>query len=225
MTYFPQNSWQNFLQAEFNKTYFNEITQHLLNASQQNITIYPPDNERYSAYHLTPLDQVKVVILGQDPYHGPHQANGLAFSVHPDVKIPPSLRNIYKELEQDIEGFKAPQHGCLINWAKQGVFLLNTSLTVEASKAGSHAHIGWQTLTDATIQIINQQCKHIVFILWGSHAQKKITLIDETKHCIITSAHPSPLSAYRGFFGSKPFSQANRYLIQHQHKPIDWKNL
>lgn len=215
------NSWQPLFDIEQQKPYFQNLMQFLNNCQSQ--LIYPPYNERYSAYELTPLDQVKVVILGQDPYHGPNQANGLAFSVHQGIAIPPSLRNIYKELADDIEGFTIPAHGSLEEWAKQGVFLLNTSLSVEAAKAGSHAKIGWQHLTDATIQAINEHCEHVVFILWGSHAQKKIPLIDESKHCIITSAHPSPLSAYRGFFGSKPFSKTNQYLLAHGKAEIDWQ--
>ncbi|OYQ70467.1 uracil-DNA glycosylase [Wohlfahrtiimonas chitiniclastica] len=219
------HSWQPFLQSEGKKPYCQHIYAYLnaeLNAGK---TIYPTEAERYSAYQLTPPDQVKVVILGQDPYHGPNQANGLAFSVHHGIKVPPSLRNIYQELSTDIEGFMPPAHGSLINWAKQGVFLLNTSLSVEAAKAASHAHIGWQQLTDETIRMINQNCEHVVFILWGSHAQKKRTLIDESKHCVIASVHPSPLSAYRGFFGSRPFSKANAYLIAHGKTPIDWADL
>lgn len=215
--------WKAFLQAEAQKPYFQSIYDHLKQASSNNITVFPQDNERYMAYKLTPLNKIKVVILGQDPYHGPNQANGLAFSVHQNMPIPPSLRNIYKELADDIEGFQIPNHGSLIEWAEQGVFLLNTSLSVEAFKAGSHSNIGWQHLTDATIREISEQCNNVVFILWGSHAQKKIPLINQSKHHIITSVHPSPLSAYRGFFGSKPFSKTNEYLIAHNQPPIDWQ--
>lgn len=219
---FP-TSWQSFLDTETEKPYFSSITQYLTETAHSNITVYPPDNERFAAYELTPLHTIKVVILGQDPYHGPNQANGLAFSVHKNIPIPPSLRNIYKELADDIPNFITPHHGSLIDWAKQGVFLLNTSLSVEASKASSHSNIGWHHLTDATIREINDRCNHVVFILWGGHAQKKRSLIDESKHCIIESAHPSPLSSYRGFFGSKPFSKANQYLIDHHKDPIDWQ--
>lgn len=218
-----KNSWHNFLSNESQKPYFSNINNILDQNSAQQITVYPPEDERYTAYELTPFENIKIVILGQDPYHGPKQANGLAFSVHQGIPVPPSLRNIYKELAEDIEGFSIPQHGSLIDWAKQGVFLLNTSLSVEATKAGSHSNIGWQHLTDATIQEISEKSTNTVFILWGSHAQKKRALIDESKHLIITSAHPSPLSSYRGFFGSKPFSQANQYLIKHGKKPIDWQ--
>lgn len=223
MTKMTSLSWQSFLDTETAKPYFSGITQHLAKAIQSNITVYPPDNERFAAYKLTPVENIKVVILGQDPYHGPNQANGLAFSVHKNIPIPPSLRNIYKELADDIVGFKIPNHGSLVDWAKQGVFLLNTSLSVEASKAGSHSNIGWHHFTDATIREINDQCENIVFILWGGHAQKKRSLIDKSKHYIIESAHPSPLSSYRGFFGSKPFSKANQYLIDHHKTPIDWQ--
>ncbi len=217
------HSWQVFLTQESQKSYFFEIKHFLSQEKEHDKTIYPSENEQFSAYELTPLENIKVVILGQDPYHGPNQANGLAFSVHKGITIPPSLRNIYKELESDIIGFSAPNHGSLIEWAEQGVFLLNTALTVETTKAGSHSKIGWQNLTDATIRAINDHCEHVVFILWGSHAQKKRALVDETKHYVIASAHPSPLSSYRGFFGSKPFSKANQYLNEHGKKPINWQ--
>lgn len=215
-------TWKIFLQTESQKPYFSEIYNHLSQEINLNKAIYPTEEERFNAYKLTPLSDIKVVILGQDPYHGPDQANGLAFSVHKGITIPPSLRNIYKELADDIDGFTIPKHGSLESWAKQGVFLLNTALSVEASKAGSHSNIGWQQLTDATIKKINEQCKNVVFILWGGHAQKKRSLIDENKNLIITSAHPSPLSSYRGFFGSKPFSKANKYLIENGKEPINW---
>lgn len=217
------DTWQQFLQNEAQKSYFKDIQHTLAQMDTTQTNIYPVEEERFTAYELTPLSNIKVVILGQDPYHGPNQANGLAFSVHKGIPIPPSLRNMYKELSDDIEGFTMPNHGSLVEWAKQGVFLLNTSLSVEASKAGSHANIGWQHLTDATIREINDQCQNVVFILWGSHAQKKIPLIDQSKHHIITSVHPSPLSAYRGFFGSRPFSQTNQYLVAHGQSPIDWQ--
>ena len=217
------NSWKPFLQTESQKPYFKAIYSELAQVDTTITKIYPTEEERFTAYNLTSPADIKVVILGQDPYHGPDQANGLAFSVHKNIPIPPSLRNIYKELADDIKGFKIPNHGSLIEWAEQGVFLLNTSLSVEASNAGSHSNIGWQHLTDATIREISEQCNNVVFILWGSHAQKKTPLIDESKHCIITSVHPSPLSAYRGFFGSKPFSKTNQYLISHGKTPIDWQ--
>lgn len=223
MTKTNANSWKQFLQTESQKPYFQAIHLKLSQVDTTQTNIYPIEEERFTAYELTPLSDIKVVILGQDPYHGPNQANGLAFSVHKNIPIPPSLRNMYKELADDIDGFKIPNHGSLIEWAQQGVFLLNTSLSVEASKAGSHANIGWQHLTDATIRTISEQCDNVVFILWGSHAQKKIPLIDPSKHHIIASVHPSPLSAYRGFFGSKPFSQTNQYLVAHNKAPIDWQ--
>lgn len=223
MTKTTTNSWKHFLQTESQKPYFQDIYRKLSQVDTTQTSIYPIEEERFTAYELTPLSDIKVVILGQDPYHGPNQANGLAFSVHKNIPIPPSLRNMYKELVDDIDGFTMPNHGSLIEWAKQGVFLLNTSLSVEASKAGSHANIGWQQLTDVTIREISEQCDYVVFILWGSHAQKKIPLIDQSKHHIITSVHPSPLSAYRGFFGSKPFSQTNQYLIAQGQSPIDWQ--
>ncbi len=223
MQILSHNFWKNFLQAESQKPYFVEINNWLTQEKQLQKTIYPSEEELFSAYKLTPIQNIKAVILGQDPYHGPNQANGLAFSVHKGITVPPSLRNIYKELESDIDGFTIPTHGSLTEWAEQGVFLLNTSLTVEASKAGSHSKIGWQNFTDATICEINSQCQNVVFILWGSHAQKKRSFIDETKHHVITSAHPSPLSSYRGFFGSKPFSKTNQYLIEHGKEPINWQ--
>lgn len=217
------SSWKSFLQSESQKLYFQKIYDRIADATHAQKIVYPSEEERFSAYKLTPPDQIKVVILGQDPYHGSNQANGLAFSVHKNIPIPPSLRNIYKELADDIKGFVIPEHGSLVDWARQGVFLLNTSLSVEAANAASHSDIGWQMLTDATIQAINEQCYNVVFILWGSHAQKKRALIDASKHLIITSVHPSPLSAYRGFFGSKPFSQTNDYLIQQGKSPINWQ--
>lgn len=217
------NSWKHFLQTESQKPYFKQIYHELSQVDTTITSIYPTEEERFTAYQLTSPADIKVVILGQDPYHGANQANGLAFSVHKNIPIPPSLRNMYKELADDIEGFQIPNHGSLTEWAEQGVFLLNTSLSVEASKAGSHSNIGWQHLTDATIREINEQCENVVFILWGSHAQKKIPWIDQSKHCIITSVHPSPLSAYRGFFGSKPFSQTNQYLVAHGKTPINWQ--
>lgn len=223
MIMLPSNSWQSFLKLESQKPYFSEICHFLSQEKKLNKTIYPSESEQFSAYELTPLENIKVVILGQDPYHGVNQANGLAFSVHKGIAIPPSLRNIYKELESDINGFIAPNHGSLTAWAQQGVFLLNTALTVEATKAGSHSNIGWQNLTDATIREINDHCENVVFILWGSHAQKKRPFINEDKHHILASAHPSPLSSYRGFFGSKPFSKANQYLNEHGKESINWQ--
>lgn len=186
-----------------------------------NHIVYPQLNSMFTAFNLTPYDKVKVVILGQDPYHGPKQANGLAFSVSPVVQIPPSLRNIYKELVDDV-GVEMPTHGDLTSWAKQGVLLMNTVLTVRAGQANSHRDQGWETLTDLVIKKLNEREKPCVFILWGRPAQQKIRFIDTNKHCVIKSPHPSPLSAYRGFFGSKPFSKANQALIHFNETPIDW---
>lgn len=197
------------------------IMTNLCQAYQQNKTIYPDCDHIMHAFHLTPLQQVKVVILGQDPYHGPGQAHGLSFSVPEDVNPPPSLRNIFTELEQDCAITK--QKGDLSSWARQGVLLLNASLTVEAHKANSHQHLGWMRFTDYVIKILNKYGTHLVFILWGKFARQKATLIDASRHCIITSAHPSPFSAHHGFFGSKPFSRTNQYLAQHAIKVIDWE--
>jgi uracil-DNA glycosylase len=182
---------------------------------------FPPKSQLFRSLELTPLDKVKVVILGQDPYHGIGQANGLAFSVNRGVKIPPSLRNIYKELEADI-GIKAPNHGDLTEWAKQGVLLLNSILTVEKGKPGSHKKLGWEQYTDSIIKQISDEREHIVFILWGKYAQSKEPLINNTKHLIIKSPHPSPFSARKGFFGSKPFSRTDQYLKGNNQKEINW---
>jgi uracil-DNA glycosylase len=187
--------------------------------------IYPPRGQRLHALELTPLDKVKVVILGQDPYHGPGQAHGLAFSVPEGVRVPPSLANIYKELEDDL-GVKVPPHGNLESWARQGVLLLNNALTVEAGQAGSHQNRGWEAITDAAVAAVAKRSEPSVFILWGSHARKKAARIPElqgdTRHLVLTSPHPSPLSAHSGFFGSKPFSKANAFLEAHGRGAIDW---
>lgn len=215
--------WRDFIKTELEKPYFNEIKQGILQSEQAGKRVFPPKDSVFAVFSQ-PKSNIKVVILGQDPYHGMGQANGLAFSVQKGVKIPPSLRNIYRELETDIEGFTAPQDGDLSAWCEEGVFLLNTVLTVEEKAANSHAKIGWEQFTTAVIEAINHQCENVVFILWGSHAQKKGANINREKHAIINSAHPSPLSAYRGFFGSKPFSAANTYLIAHQKMPVNWQN-
>jgi len=183
--------------------------------------IFPHSNDCFNALNETPFEQVEVVILGQDPYHGPNQAHGLSFSVKPGIKTPPSLVNIYKELEADLN-IPIANHGYLINWARQGVLLLNSVLTVEASKAGSHQNKGWETFTDQVIQLINEHHQGVVFMLWGSYAQKKGRHIDRSKHCVLESVHPSPLSAYRGFFGCGHFSKANQYLESIGKAPIDW---
>ncbi|MCR1567731.1 uracil-DNA glycosylase, partial [Mixta sp.] len=186
------------------------------------VTVYPPKEDVFNAFRLTELNQVKVVILGQDPYHGPNQAHGLAFSVRPGVAVPPSLMNMYKELESDIPGFQRPNHGFLESWAKQGVLLLNTVLTVEAGKAHSHARFGWETFTDRVIAAINENRENVVFLLWGSHAQKKGSIIDTKRHHVLKAPHPSPLSAHRGFFDCKHFSRTNAILSQQGETPIDW---
>ena len=186
-------------------------------------TIYPPQKDVFNAFRFTAFADVKVVILGQDPYHGPRQAHGLSFSVLPGIPAPPSLVNIYKELSTDIEGFQIPPHGCLQSWAEQGVMLLNTVLTVEAGQAHSHANLGWETFTDAVIAALNRHREGVVFLLWGSHAQKKGQIIDRLRHFVLTAPHPSPLSAHRGFFGCRHFSETNRLLQEQGKNPIDWQ--
>lgn len=216
-------TWTEALGEEKQKSYFQQILHYVHNERMAGKVIYPPQNEVFSAFALTEFSKVKVVILGQDPYHGPNQAHGLAFSVKPPVAPPPSLVNMYKELSNDIEGFQIPQHGYLVDWAKQGVFMLNTSLTVEQGRAGSHSQIGWEIFTDKVIAQLNEHRENLVFILWGSHAQRKGQFIDRNKHCVLTSPHPSPLSAYRGFFGCKHFSKTNNYLISQGISPINWQ--
>ncbi len=214
-------SWLKPLQAEFEKDYMVALRAFLLERRQQEATIYPPGSRWFAAFNTTPFDQVRVVILGQDPYHGPGQAHGLCFSVLPDVRVPPSLRNIYKELNSDLS-IKPPHHGCLITWAQQGVLLLNATLTVEHGEAGAHQGKGWEQFTDQAIRILSQQRDGLVFMLWGSFAQKKAALIDQNRHLILKSVHPSPLSAHRGFLGCGHFSAANQYLQQQGLQPIDW---
>ncbi|HDL3969662.1 TPA: uracil-DNA glycosylase [Mannheimia haemolytica] len=216
-------TWTEALGEEKQKAYFQQILHYVHNERLAGKVIYPPQNEVFSAFALTEFSDVKVVILGQDPYHGPNQAHGLAFSVKPPVAPPPSLVNMYKELSEDIEGFQIPPHGYLIDWAKQGVFMLNTSLTVEQGRAGSHSQIGWEIFTDKVIAQLNQHRDNLVFLLWGSHAQRKGQFIDRNRHCVLASPHPSPLSAYRGFFGCKHFSKANNYLISQGISPINWQ--
>ncbi|OTP10103.1 uracil-DNA glycosylase [Enterococcus sp. 10A9_DIV0425] len=215
------NSWQDILADEFEKEYY----QHLRTFLKQEYTtekIHPDMYHIYEALELTPYEKVKVVILGQDPYHGVNQAHGLSFSVQPKVKTPPSLVNIYKELEADL-GIAPASHGNLVSWAKQGVLLLNTVLTVREGQAFSHRGKGWEQLTDKIIEKLNEREKPIIFILWGRPAQEKSKMIDQSRHIILTSAHPSPLSAHRGFFGSKPFSKTNDALLALGEKPIDWE--
>lgn len=216
-------SWQQLLAAEKQQDYFVQLLQTVKQARLSGKVIYPPEADMFAAFKLTPLEQLKVVILGQDPYHGPNQAHGLAFSVRPGVRVPPSLRNIYKELALEYADFQIPEHGCLQHWAKQGVLLLNTVLTVEATKPNSHKQLGWQRFTDKVIAQISQHCEGVIFLLWGGHAEKKIKLIDASRHVILTGPHPSPLSAYRGFFGCNHFKQANHFLQQQGKTVIDWQ--
>lgn len=215
-----EESWTQRLEAEFEQKYYQTLIDYITNEDLTE-TIYPPINERFAAYNLTPFEKVKIVILGQDPYHGQGQAHGLAFSVHSDQKLPPSLLNIYKELVNDI-GCDMPNSGDLTPWAEQGVFLMNTVLTVRAASAGSHQKRGWEQFTDATIKLLSEEREHLVFILWGRPAQQKEMLIDSNKHLVLKAPHPSPLSSYRGFFGSKPFSKSNAYLVENGIKPIEW---
>lgn len=215
-----EQSWKEALTNEFNAEYFQKLVEFVRKQYKETV-VYPPASKIFEAFDLCPFDKVKVVILGQDPYHGPRQAHGLSFSVVEGQQRPPSLLNIYKELESDL-GIKPKISGDLTHWAKQGVFLLNAILTVEASKPASHQNIGWERFTDAVIKTVSDKKEHVVFILWGSYAQKKAELIDKTKHMIITSVHPSPLSASRGFFGSKPFSKTNQYLEKNGLQPIQW---
>lgn len=217
------STWADILSDEKQQPYFQQIIQFVENERAAGKTIYPPEQDVFNAFSLTKLDDVKVVILGQDPYHGPNQAHGLCFSVLPNVKKPPSLVNIYKELASDISGFSIPQHGFLQSWAEQGVLLLNTVLTVEQGKAHSHAKIGWERFTDAVIRQLNEHCDGLVFLLWGSHAQKKGAVIDKQKHHVLSAPHPSPLSAHRGFLGCKHFSQTNTLLKKQSKSPINWQ--
>ena len=215
------NDWLTELGPEFHKPYYRELYQFVLN--EYNTTqVFPPADDIFNAFHLTPLSQVKVVIIGQDPYHNVGQAHGLCFSVKPDVDVPPSLVNIYKELHDDL-GCYIPNNGYLVKWAKQGVLMLNTVLTVRAHMANSHRGKGWEEFTDAAIRALNKQARPIVFILWGRPAQTKERMLDNPNHLILKAPHPSPLSAYNGFFGSKPFSQTNRFLEEHGVTPIDWQ--
>lgn len=215
-----ENSWKQALLEEFSKPYFSQLKLFLVEEKKL-FKVYPPGSEIFAAFNYTPFNSVKVVILGQDPYHGPNQANGLCFSVKSGIRKPPSLQNIFKELHGDL-GLPIPENGDLSNWAKQGVLLLNATLTVRASQAGSHQNKGWETFTNEAIRILAKSRENLVFILWGKFAQEKENMIDTNKHCIIKSPHPSPFSADRGFFGSKPFSQANSYLTNHNIEPINW---
>lgn len=216
-----KNDWSDHLESEFSKEYYLRLRKFLAEEYRTK-TVYPDMYDIFNALHYTPFASVKVVILGQDPYHGPGQAHGLCFSVKPGVPAPPSLVNIFKELRDDLD-LPIPNHGCLIPWAKQGVLLLNTVLTVRAGEANSHKGLGWETFTDRVIASLNAKETPVVFLLWGSHAQSKAALITNPQHRMIKSPHPSPLSAHRGFFGSRPFSKANRYLREAGLAEIDWR--
>ena len=215
-----EQSWKALLQEEFDKPYFAELTD-FVRAEYKSYRIYPPGSQIFNAFNLCPFDKVKVVIIGQDPYHGPGQAHGLCFSVNDGVPFPPSLRNIFKEINADT-GAPIPQSGNLTRWATQGVLLLNATLTVREHSAGSHQRRGWETFTDAVIRIISEQKSKVVFILWGAYAQSKASLIDSSRHLVLRSVHPSPLSAHAGFFGNHHFSLANDYLVRNGLTSIDW---
>lgn len=215
-----EESWKKHLQTEFDKPYFDELVRFVRNEYATH-TVYPPGKQMFAAFDACPFDNVKVVILGQDPYHEPGQAHGLCFSVNEGVQFPPSLQNIFKEIESDL-GKPVPFNGNLLRWARQGVLLLNATLTVRAHQAGSHQNRGWEAFTDAVIHHLAEEREHIVFILWGAYAQRKGAFIDRTRHLVLQSPHPSPLSAHRGFFGNHHFSQANQYLTAHGIEPIDW---
>ena len=216
-----ESSWKKRLIGEFQKDYMQNLKFFLLEEKKKNKTIYPQGSEYFSALDLTPFDKVKAVILGQDPYHGPRQAHGLCFSVLPKVRVPPSLENIYKELNQDL-GIPIASHGCLKAWTKQGVLLLNNTLTVEAGKAGSHKGKGWEEFTDKIIALLNEEREHLVFLLWGRFAGEKGAIVNTNRHCVLKSPHPSPFSADRGFFNCKHFSKTNDYLKSKGITEIDW---
>ena len=216
-----RTDWNPVLRGEFDKPYWH-LLQDFVRAERERATVYPPHPEVFQALHLTPLASVKVVVLGQDPYHGPGQAHGLAFSVRHGVPLPPSLANVFTEYESDL-GLPRPASGCLEPWARQGVLLLNTSLTVRAGSAGSHAGKGWETFTDEVIRSVSQKPERVVFVLWGSHARRKKALLDLPRHAVVESVHPSPLSAHNGFFGSRPFSRANDALVAAGRDPVDWR--
>lgn len=214
-------SWKNLLISEFNQPYMQGLKKFLVNEQKSKKIIYPKNSEIFNAFALTPVDQVRIVIVGQDPYHGINQAHGLCFSVKPNIPLPPSLLNIYKELYNDLGIVQ--QHGCLINWAKQGILLLNSVLTVRAGEAGSHSNKGWEQFTDQVIRVLNLLPRRIIFILWGNYALKKGQIINAKKHMVLKAAHPSPLSANRGFFGCKHFSMVNKLLADMGVDPIDWR--
>lgn len=215
------DEWLQVLGGEFEQPYMQELRSFLIARKQAGASIYPPGSEMFNALNSTPLSRVKAVILGQDPYHGPGQAHGLCFSVRRGVRIPPSLVNIFKEIESDL-GLPQPEHGCLQSWADRGVLLLNAVLSVERGQAGSHQGRGWERFTDAAVQAVNDHCRHVVFLLWGSQARKKGSAIDSGRHRVLTAPHPSPLSARRGFLGCRHFSKANQWLETQGIEPIDW---
>ncbi|MBQ5573023.1 MAG: uracil-DNA glycosylase [Bacteroidaceae bacterium] len=215
-----EESWEKVLQPDFDKPYFKELTD-FVRSEYATTTIYPPASLIFNAFNLCPFDKVKVVIIGQDPYHGPGQAHGLCFSVNDGIQFPPSLQNIFKEIKSDLD-IPIPTSGNLTRWAEQGVLLLNATLTVRAHNAGSHQKKGWETFTDSVIRILAEQKENLVFILWGAYAQKKGAFIDKNRHLVLSSAHPSPLSAYNGFFGNHHFSLTNKWLTEHNLKAIDW---
>jgi len=215
------SSWLQAIGGEFDKPYMQQLKSFLKTQKQLGKTVYPAGADIFNALNSTPFDKVKVVILGQDPYHGPGQAHGLSFSVKPGTKFPPSLKNIFKEISADL-GIPDPENGCLQRWAEQGVLLLNATLTVEQGVAGSHQGKGWETFTDAIIHALNAEREKLVFLLWGCYAQKKGVFIDDSRHCVLKSPHPSPLSAHRGFFGNRHFSRTNSFLVSNGISPIDW---
>ncbi|MDO6548011.1 uracil-DNA glycosylase [Pseudoalteromonas carrageenovora] len=218
------SDWSGFLQSELQQPYMLQTLDYVTKRREEGVAVYPPEQQVFSAFDATELNNIRVVILGQDPYHGEGQAHGLCFSVLPEVKkLPPSLKNMYKELATDITGFTIPAHGYLQSWAEQGVFLLNTVLTVEQGQAHSHKHLGWEQFTDNVIAHINEHCEGVVFILWGAHAQKKGKSINSARHHILKGPHPSPLSAHRGFFGCQHFSKTNDLLHSLGNKPINWQ--
>ena len=215
-------SWLQYLQDEFDSQYMQKLSEFLREQKAQGKVLFPPGDQIFAALNAVPLAQLKVVVLGQDPYHGPGQAHGLCFSVQEGVAVPPSLRNIYKELQTDL-GCDIPNHGYLASWAEQGILLLNSVLTVEQGQAASHQGKGWERFTDKVIEVSNTHCQGLVFLLWGSYAQKKGAVIDRNKHLVLQAPHPSPLSAHRGFLGCRHFSQANAYLESQSKSPIDWQ--
>lgn len=220
-----EESWKDVLEAEFEKEYMIKLRSFLQSQQEQKRIIYPGNSLIFNAFNHTPFKKVKVVIIGQDPYHGANQAHGLSFSVQKGVPVPPSLQNIFKELQAEYKDFQIPKHGDLSSWADQGVLLLNATLTVEASKAGSHQNQGWEKFTDQVIQTLSEQRKGIIFLLWGKFAQAKAALIDQNKHLVLMAAHPSPFSAYNGFFGCNHFIKTNEYLVENGVKGIDWSKL